>query len=415
MRSSLLLCAQGDRKYYLIIMKFLIGVLFFFSAVSVLPSGVHAASPLEVSGWIPYWRAATGTQDTLPNLKALTTVHPFVFSVNGLGQVVPLEDLSQEPWASFIAEAKRQNVRVIPTVMWSDGAVMHKILSNQTTRIALEDEITAIVYANDFDGIDLDFEGKWAETKPYFSTFLRGLYQRMGKKWVYCTIESRTPIDSRYEGTPPAGAGVYANDFVEINKYCDRVQIMTYDQGAIDVRLNRARAAPYIPVSDPGWVEKVIELAAKDIPKRKLVIGIPTYGYEFSVSPLTQYGFRYERLWAFNPRYATDLAAQLGIEPVRNAAGELSFIYKADVKKKTNKPDKSESITQGGLAPAATLYSQAALAAQFKPPFNVVWWSDASAVKDKIDLAKRLGVRGVAIFKLDGGQAPGFWDVVKNR
>ncbi|MBX4191931.1 hypothetical protein KW798_00360, partial [Candidatus Parcubacteria bacterium] len=209
--------------------------------VLVSPVFAHAATTpapkLEVSGWIPYWRAATGTADTLPHLSALTTVHPFTISVTSSGKLAPQEDLSQEPWASFLAEAKKKKVRVIPTVMWSDGAAIHKILSNQTTRVALEDEITAMVKVNGWDGIDLDFEGKWAETKPYFSTFLKGLYQRMGTKWVYCTIESRTPLDSRYSGTPPKDATVYANDYVEINKYCDRVQIMTYDQGAIDVKL----------------------------------------------------------------------------------------------------------------------------------------------------------------------------------
>ncbi|MBX4192400.1 hypothetical protein KW798_02845, partial [Candidatus Parcubacteria bacterium] len=179
-------------------------------------------------------------------------------------------------------------------------------------------------------------------------------------------------------------------------------------------KLNKARAAPYIPVSDPGWVAKVIELAAQTIPKKKLVIGIPTYGYEYSVKPLTQYGYRYDLLWAFNPRYATDLAKDLGMTPVRNAAGELSYLYKTGTSK-GNQPDKSEQIIDSGVAPAASLYSQASLAAQFEPPFNVVWWSDAQAIKDKIDLAKKLGVKGVAIFKLDGGQAPGFWDVITNR
>ncbi len=38
-----------------------------------------------------------------------------------------------------------------------------------------------------------------------------------------------------------------------------------------------------------------------------------------------------------------------------------------------------------------------------------VWWSDAVAIKDKVDLAKRLGIRGVSIFKIDGGADPAMW------
>jgi peptidoglycan hydrolase-like protein with peptidoglycan-binding domain len=39
-------------------------------------------------------------------------------------------------------------------------------------------------------------------------------------------------------------------------------------------------------------------------------------------------------------------------------------------------------------------------------------WPDAQSVQSKIDLAKRLGVRGISIFKLDGGQDPGIWKVL---
>ena len=36
-------------------------------------------------------------------------------------------------------------------------------------------------------------------------------------------------------------------------------------------------------------------------------------------------------------------------------------------------------------------------------------WSDADAIEQKVDLARRLGVRGVSVFKIDGGQDPGLW------
>ena len=61
-----------------------------------------------------------------------------------------------------------------------------------------------------------------------------------------CTIEARTPLDSRYENIPKDIQ--YANDYVAINKYCDRVRIMTYDQGSIDLKLNapaQGRTCPW--------------------------------------------------------------------------------------------------------------------------------------------------------------------------
>src|SRR3989344_7019896 len=139
----------------------------------------------------------------------------------------------------------------------------------------------------------------------------------MGNKWVMCTIESRTPLDSRYYGTTiPADAEIYANDFKEINKYCDRVRVMTYDQQNVDQQLAAQAASSsqiYAPVADPAWVEKVITLMKRDIKPSKLLIGVPTYGYEYDVTAYTGNQYIYDILWTFNPGYAIPLAAQYGV------------------------------------------------------------------------------------------------------
>src|SRR3989344_5292717 len=358
-----------------------------------------ALSALEVIGWIPYWRAAAGTADILPHLPSFTAIMPFGYIVQNDGTLhdafgldAPMSTTS----ATLVAAARAAKVKVIPTVMWSNGAAIHTILSNQASRVALEDRIVALVTTNGFDGINIDFEGKRAETKEYFSLFLKGLYQRVGQKLVYCSIETRIPLADRYGDTPPPPeAGQYANDYVEINKYCDRVQLMTYDQQTVDARLNKAgseAAGPYIPVSDPAWIKKVVNLTAQTIPKKKLQIGIATYG------------FRFDMQWAFNPRYATALAAAIGATPSRNVAGELSFIYNPSAVSAATKAAASVgntlSTTSGtGLATPTTTYSGNATIPGTDGSYHILWWSDAKAIADKVALAKSLGVRGVAIFK----------------
>ena len=331
--------------------------LLIFGFLIFFPYATNAATAsLEISGWIPYWKAASGTADTLLHLDQLKEVNPFGYSIRSDGTLADLVlNIDEEPWTSFTAAARAKKIRVIPTVMWSDTEAMHRILSNGPKRRALEDEIANLVKEKGFDGIDIDFEGKRAETKNYFSTFLKGLYARMGKKWVMCTIEARTPLTSRYDTIPKDIK--YANDFVQINKYCDRVRIMTYDQGSIDIRLNEAALGPYVPVSDPKWVEKVISQTAKTIPKRKLVIGIPTYGYEYDVTPLNE-GYRYDRAWAFNPQYALDLARDLNLTPQRNSAGELSFTYTS-----TSTPASSGGRTPRPSAKKSRLPKNSAFAA----------------------------------------------------
>ena len=194
----------------------------------VAPLGASAATTFEVSGWMPYWRAATSTNDVIPHLSELTEINPFVYSMTTSGTIVDNGPMTSATWTAVVAAAKAQKVRVIPTIMWSNGAAIYSVLSNAKTRQALETNITKLVKTNGYDGIDIDFENKTAETKSYFSLFLKGLYSRMGNKLVTCDIEARTPVAARYYGTEiPSGAGSYANDYTQINKYCDRVHLMT--------------------------------------------------------------------------------------------------------------------------------------------------------------------------------------------
>lgn len=401
-------------------MKYIVSllcVLFFVAplcafAATATHSNTSGQAKFEVTGWIPYWRAATGTSDTLPHLDLLTEVNPFVYTLKSDGALLDNGALDEEPWLSFIAQAKAKKVRVIPTIMTSNSELLHTILSNQKSRIALEDRITALVKEKGFDGIDIDFEGKRAADKHYFSTFLRGLYQRMGKKWVMCSIEARTPTDARYYGTtPPPDAEIYANDFVAINKYCDRVRIMTYDQQDIDLQLAAKAASSseiYAPVADPAWVEKVIRLVAKSIKKSKILIGVPTYGYEYDVTAYANHEYVYNILWTFNPGYAIPLAASYGITPARNQAGEMYFTY---VPAATSSAPVSLGPNSALLAAvAADMY---ATQNNSHLSFRLVEWPDAQSVQMKIDLAKKLGVRGISIFKLDGGQDPSIWNVLQ--
>jgi len=397
--------------------KIFLSVFFVFM---LAPLGASAAA-FEYSGWLPYWKEASSTRDALAHIDQLHEVNPFVYVVQNDGTIADRAGIADEPWRSLITVAKAKKVRVIPTIMSSDTAMLHAILSNTKRRIQLEDDITALVRREGFDGIDIDFEGKSAADKQYFSTFLRGLYQRMGNKWVMCTIESRTPIADRYFGvTPPKDAGLYANDFVQINKYCDRVRFMTYDQQTIDLKLAAAAASNnqlYAPVADTAWVEKAIRVAMQTIPKHKIILGVATYGYEWDVTAYAD-GYQYDLLWSFGPGYATPIAAQYGVTPVRQASGEIGFSYV---------PAAGLAATPQGYvdlsahAPSGTssadLSAAGALAAaqanNTHSSFRYMVWQDAQAIGDKIALAKRLGIRGVAVFRLDGGEDPAMWQYFK--
>src|SRR5579872_3360641 len=184
----------------------------FFCLCLCVPSISHAVTttkkiklaPLEVSGWVPYWRTATATADVSAHLDQLTEINPFGYSVRSDGTLYNAAQVTVEPWTSLTAEAQAMHIRVIPTFMWSNQSAIHQILSHTKSRIALENTIVKAVVSNGFNGADIDFENKSADDRLYFATFLKGLHQRLGSKWLMCDIEARTPVSQRYLGTPPA-------------------------------------------------------------------------------------------------------------------------------------------------------------------------------------------------------------------
>ncbi len=406
----IILSVQVYNGYSMANMKFFWAL--FAVVIFVLPLSASAATSFEISGWLPYWSAASSTADAIAHMSELTEVDPFIYSIQNDGTIKDLGPMDQAPWMTLVAAARADHVRVIPTVMWSNAASEEAILSNTKKRIALENAITNLAKVNGYNGIDIDFENKPADLENDFSTFLKGLYARMGSKWVMCDIEARTPLSDRYpDGNAPPDATEYANDFTQINKYCDRVRLMTYDQQSVDQQLENDAASSselYAPVADPAWVEAVVTLAEKNISPSKLVIGVPTYVYDYDVTAYANNEYNYDILWTFDPGYATQIEQQYGVTPVRNNEGEMEFTY---VPTSTSTMPLSSNIS--GALVAAAAASEYATQYNAHLDFHFLDWPDAQSVLDKVDLAKALGIRGIAIFKIDGDEDLNMWTLLQ--
>ncbi len=393
--------------------KLIVSTLAVALMASALPFPAQAAD-LEFSGWVPYWAARKGAADAKKHIELLDEVNPFVFTLKSDGTINDAGKMKTSTWKKLIKAAKKEGVRVVPTIMTSDGATVDRILRDPVLRARHIDNIVELVKRGGYDGIDIDYEGKKAETSIYFSLFLSELKEALDDKWLSCSIEPRTPVPDRYTGTPPASAYIFANDYPSIGRACDRVRLMTYDQQTIDQKLNALASGPYIPLADPRWTEKVVNLTDNDIPKDKLVIGVATYGREWDVTVSPTGKYTYQSLWSFNPGYAEDIEDDFNVESSRNAAGEMNISY---IPKKSSAPAQRTLI---GRAPSGTpdglkvAYGAREYARTTGVPvtFRYLNWSDAGALAGHIDLAERLGIRGVAIFKIDGAEDKGTWDAL---
>lgn len=373
-------------------------------AGAATPVQSAASTPtLKVGAWLPYWQGNAGAEDIALHLAKYSEISPFSYEINSQGLITDPLMIANGNWDLYFSALRDMNVKIIPTIAYFDTQGLYTLLSNAKTRQHTEDTIAQLVKGYGFDGIDIDFEAMSPATRPYYSLFIQGLAMRLHpqKEALTCTVVPRTPPGSLYV-TPPANI-VYPENYTVLNKYCDEVRIMAYDQEGVDLKLDASKGGDgtlYGPVADPDWVTKLVQYAVQYINPKKIMLGIPTYGYEYEVS-WADGVTTYQRVRAFNYFDAMDRAVSMGITPVRDNAGELSFTF--------------QSSTYIQEPPILTYTIPSTEPAVLKNPSSTasttffVSFPDATSMIQKVDLAQKYGLRGVMFFKADGQMDPAIW------
>lgn len=378
--------------------------------ISLGPATAAASYSGEVAGWIPWWTDTAGLESATKNIKKLDTVYPFVYEVTGIdAKITDKADLSERQWKNFAKLAKKNKVEFIPTIAWFDGVQIDYILSDKDRRDAHIKEIVTLVKRGKFDGINIDYEQKQTKTIDSFSLFLQDLNKALGSKLLTCAIEARTPAKDLYKVVP--NPLTYANDYTAIGEYCDRIELMTYDQQRADLSLNATRVGyPYAPTADKEWVEKVVKLAVEDLPKNKVLIGIPTYGRAWDVTVAPQQFRDYVSVASLNHPRIVELSKDVYKTPIgRNAGGEAILSYFPDdspFKIITALPVPAGTPVGMENAARALLFANMA---KTEVKVRFISYGDALSAVDKLELADKYNVRGVTFFKIDGQEDPAIW------
>ena len=333
-----------------------------------------------ISGWLPYWSREGGVDSLSGNLSIFEEINPFAFGVREDGSLEDTANIKNSSWVRLKQEAQREKVEIIPTILWTDEMAMHQIFSDTQKLQKHIEAISAMLAENNFSGVDIDYEGKDMVDRDLFSAFLKALSQRLKVegKTISCTVEARTednpPID--WTGTQ---AMSFANDFLVLNEVCDSVRIMAYDQvfqtNGMKKSFNDPSEIPSAPNADIRWVESVMRYGMQYIDSEKLVLGVPTYGWEFGLEK-TSTGYHYTRVKSVSYPEAVDKANKNNVVIERSLGGEPFFIYPS---------------TDGK---------------------HIVTFSDSQSVKQKIELAKQLNLKGISFFKIDGLNDPNLFEII---
>lgn len=284
-----------------------------------------------LTGWIPYYAMKTALPSAVANGDLVKEVMPFWYTLKSETKITDLYTPSNPsvPMSVPLTTMRDSGFQIIPTITdGTDKLVLAKLLSVPTTRTQVVQTITNLVVANNFDGIDLDFEGfafsdgtaSWPATQVNWDAFIQELSTSLHGLGKLLSVTTPVLFD------PATGKkGYYVYDWATISPMIDRLRIMTYDYST-------SSPGPIGPIT---WVEQSVSYAVSVVPASKVYLGVPGYGRDWvtkvdgicpsSVASVIAPG---AKAATFVMRDAANLATSYGATPTyNNSFAEATFSY----------------------------------------------------------------------------------------
>lgn len=207
---------------------------------------------------------------TLPHLTYLSI---FSYEVQSDGTLKGIDD------NALISEARA--ARVAPVMVITnigeagfDSDLTHKILTDQAIQDTLVNAVIATLKAKNYYGLDVDFENVYPYDRVSYNNFIRRIVTTLSPMG-YKVSAALAPKNSAAQ----PGILYEAHDYRALGSMLDHVIIMTYDWGFI--------FGPPMAVAPLNEVRKVLDYAVTEIPPEKILMGIPNYGYDWTL-PFTE-------------------------------------------------------------------------------------------------------------------------------
>ena len=222
---------------------------------------------IDVNGYAFPSISDTTLQDTLPHLTYFSI---FSYQVRADGSLVAIND------ESLISSARAQNVAplmVITNILEGgsfDSDLAHTILTNQQVQTTLLNNVVQTLDSKNYFGLDIDFEYIFPDDREAYNRFIRRVVDRLRPLGYTVTTALAPKISGDQQGL------LYeAHDYAFHGATVDHVILMTYEWGYT--------YSPPRAVAPVNLVEDVLRYAVTVIPSEKILMGIPNYGYNWTL------------------------------------------------------------------------------------------------------------------------------------
>lgn len=287
-------------------------------------------------------------RQTLPNL---TFISLFTYGFSAEGDLVPLND---DELLGIVEEYETRPLMVISSLS-PEGAFSNVLasamLNNEEAQDRLIDNILINLEQKNYYGLDIDFEYVYPSDRDAFIAFVAKTAGRLNAQGypVFTALAPKTRADQ-------PGLLYEAHDYYAIGRVSNYVLLMTYEWGYT--------YGPPMAVAPIDKVRQVLDYAVTEIPPEKIYMGIPNYGYDWTL-PFVRGESRARSLGNVE---AAEQAARYGAVIQFDETAQTPFYYYTDEEGRE----------------------------------HVVWFEDARSIDAKLRLVAEYGFQGA-----------GYWNIMR--
>jgi spore germination protein len=297
-------------------------------------------------------------RDTLPNLSFLSI---FSYMVNSDGTLTNIEDVGVVQTARQAGTAPLMVITNIEEGQGFSSELAHTILNSLELQTFLISNILAVMQSKNYYGLVVDFEYLYPSDRQNYNSFISRVVnaQRPLSYKVSVALAPKTSGEQQ-------GLLYEAHDYAALGALVDFVIIMTYEWGYL--------YGPAMAVAPENEVRKVLNYATSVIPNEKILMGMPNYGYDWTLPFVRGSSAR-----LLNNNSAVALAARVGAEIKFDPESKAPFFNYYDTSGKRHE----------------------------------VWFDDARSIYARLQLVSLYDLGGVSYWTLNNYFAPN-WVVLES-